>query len=326
MNARTILFIFLVLLMAGCSGETTWRYDTPPGDDDDDVTDDDDDDDGDDDDDDDDMYEKVLWGERWEDEAWTGFFFVDPAQGGELCEVEYEVASWVSTDDCADCVEAWTLTRGEGDAFLDVHGTCGDLGWTGLEGTSLGVGHDGDLLWADLGQGWQAMEDAEGEIGGDEVWFEIWLDQGGDPDNQGLLGRAGTATVSYTSYEGTEELYFAADQGQGEDICRIRYDLSSTAVRDDCADCEWAFDLVVSGAELITETAPGCLATVGADSAALGDLEGTVVSYGYDPDYFGHIEILFVEQGGAWAAADHASWDASSGAFSYDWEDGYHPY
>lgn len=156
-------------------------------------------------------------------------------------------------------------------------------------------------------------------------------DDAGDDDDttedaSGLLGRVGTATVDGASYQGTEDLYFTTEYGEGEDVCRIRYPLSSSAVRDDCADCVWAFDLVLGAPELIAETDPGCLATVGVDSASLGDVEGDVVSYGYDPEYFGHIQMLLVEQAGSWAAVGHADWESGSGAFSYDWEDGYHTY
>jgi len=142
----------------------------------------------------------------------------------------------------------------------------------------------------------------------------------------GLLGRQGTATVLSGSFEGVEERYFTTEYGEGVDLCRIRYPLSSIAVRDDCEDCEWAFDLLIGAPELIAEVEPGCLATVGVDSAALGELEGGVVSYGYDPDYLGHIQVLCVDQGGGWVAVGHASWEPGSGEVSYDWQDGYHPY
>jgi len=153
-------------------------------------------------------------------------------------------------------------------------------------------------------------------------------DDAGDDDTgpEGLLGRSGTATVSVSSYEGTEDLYFTKDYGEGEDICRIRYALSTVAVRDDCQDCAWAFDLVLGKPELIAETDPGCLATVGVDGTTLAGLEGTEVTYGYNPDYFGHIQVLLVYQGGEWISAGHAEWESTSGAFTYDWQDGYHPY
>jgi len=157
-------------LMAGCSGdEATWRYDTAP------PAGDDGGDDDDDDDDDDLEYEKWLWGELDGDEGWTGYSYADPEQGGELCELMYEVESWVSTDGCEACTEAWTITRGEEEIWTDVDGTCGDEGWTGLQGSSLGVGHDGDQVWADLGEGWQSQEEAWGEHEYDWAWFEIWL-------------------------------------------------------------------------------------------------------------------------------------------------------
>ncbi len=87
----------------------------------------------------------------------------------------YEAESWLPTEDCVECIEAWTVTRGWEFVEVDVDGACGDEGWTGLEGSSLSVGHDGDEAWADLGGGWQVMEDALVENEGEWLWFEIWF-------------------------------------------------------------------------------------------------------------------------------------------------------
>ena len=147
------------------------------------------------------------------------------------------------------------------------------------------------------------------------------------PSRYGLLGRSGTAVVGEDSYSGTEELYFTSEYGEGDDLCRIRYSLSYVATRTDCDDCEWAFDLVLTDPELVTEVGkPDCLSTVGVDSSALDTLNNTTVSYGYNPDYIGHVQVLFVETDSGWVPADHCSWDASAGALSYDWKDGYHTY
>lgn len=170
MDSHWRLFgIVLVLLLAGCPGDrATWRYEpAPPADDD--VGDDDDDDD------DDLIYEKLLWGFQEDEEAWTGFYFSDPDQGGELCDVEYEVASWEVTDDCVECVLAWTITRGGQEVLIDQGGACEDEGWLGLEGTSFGVGHDGDELWSDLGEGWEVVDEAYFEQEEDWTFFEIFF-------------------------------------------------------------------------------------------------------------------------------------------------------
>jgi len=58
----------------------------------------------------------------------------------------------------------------------------------------------------------------------------------------------------------------------------------------------------------------------------LETLDQSVVSYGYNPDYFGHIQVLFAEQDGVWGPVDNGDWDRNTGEFVYDWQDGYKSY
>ena len=51
----------------------------------------------------------------------------------------------------------------------------------------------------------------------------------------GLDGRLGTGTMDGAGYVGTEERYFIGDDGDGADVCRLGYTLTSTASRTDCA-------------------------------------------------------------------------------------------
>jgi len=159
-------------------------------------------------------------------------------------------------------------------------------------------------------------------------------DTSGDDDTappQALAGHLGEAIVDETSYDGWEELFFIADQGDGEDLCRIRYDLDSIAPRDDCdlplGDCAWGHDLVLSDVVVVTESDVGC-AGFGYDTAALAVLEEGEVSYAYIPEYSGHPDVMamYDEAGSAWQVVAFAAWDETSGDFSYEWEDGYEAY
>jgi len=169
-------WMLIALLFLGCSAgqDVQWRYDDGSGDDD--AGDDDagDDDAGDDD---DEEYEKLMWGEREGEEAWTGFFFADPDQGGVLCDIEFEIVEVVAAKDCPGCDAAFVLTRGPEEVWEDVGGACAGEGWTGLEGTSFGIGHAGETLYLDEGAGWGAVPDGEGEVFGDDFWFEIWFEE-----------------------------------------------------------------------------------------------------------------------------------------------------
>ena len=119
-------------------------------------------------------YGKALWGFLEGDEGWTGFYFFDADAGGDLCDLEYE-AKWATTTDCTECIESWIITRGAAEAWVNVEGACEAEGWTGLEGTSFGVGYNEESLWADLGKGWVAIEEADGEREEDFAFFEILL-------------------------------------------------------------------------------------------------------------------------------------------------------
>jgi hypothetical protein len=137
---------------------------------------------------------------------------------------------------------------------------------------------------------------------------------------QGVSGQRGTATVGDT-YTGTDERYFVADRGRGEDVCRISYAVDSVGARTDCigdaAPCDWAFDVVYGAAQLLAESGAGCLG-VGIDLTAI---EGSTAGYGYVDDYYGHTSVLMVvDESGAWNPATFASFNR--GALEYDWEYG----
>lgn len=130
-----------------------------------------------------------------------------------------------------------------------------------------------------------------------------------------------------TSYSGSESVYLTADKGDGDVLCEVHYDLASVAVRDDCQElgyvCTWAFDLRVSN---VTVTVDAECEVAGYDSAALAALDGSTVSYGYIPEYFGHAPTLMVESGGVWSPVAYASHDESTGAFLYEGISGYIKY
>lgn len=136
------------------------------------------------------------------------------------------------------------------------------------------------------------------------------------PQAQGLVVRTGAATANTEGYEGWEELAFIGDEGDGDDLCRVRYQLSSIGARTDCADCTWAHDLGLAEITMVTETT--C-------PAGFPPPESTTRSYGYIAEYFGHANVLAEDAGAGWSATSFADWDETSGAFDYEIEDGLQP-
>lgn len=135
--------------------------------------------------------------------------------------------------------------------------------------------------------------------------------------------RFGIATVLDGVFSGTETWTLVSDDDDGLTLCLITYSLLSSVARADCTDCSWAFDLIVGDAAIAEETDGAC-SILGYDDTTVYSLNGTVLPYGYAPDYYGHAQVLMTDRGTGWAAATFASYDETTGEFTYDWELGSH--
>lgn len=169
--------------------------------------------------------------------------------------------------------------------------------------------------------------EVEGENESSDVSSETSsMDDGlGDLADTALVGFLGLAEVVNGQYVGEEDWYFVAQEGNGDDVCRIRYLLRSTQSRtEDCVDCDWAYDLEISDATIVSDNDIGCEAALGFDDLSIDSLNGMVVSYGYQAAYVGHEEVLMVENDDdLWSAVCFASFDEETHVFSYDREDGF---
>ena len=117
------------------------------------------------------------------------------------------------------------------------------------------------------------------------------------------------------------------EKGAGAELCRIQYDVDDSGkARGDCSNCEWAWDVVISNAALISESGVGCETGFGLGSAAISALDGTTLGLGYDADYYGHAAVLMRDDGSGWTAVAFATWDAHTQSFSYTWQTGYLKY
>jgi hypothetical protein len=148
-----------------------------------------------------------------------------------------------------------------------------------------------------------------------------------------LLGFSGQAVGGFDGYQGTEDWYFVAEEGDGEDICRIRYTLTSGDARPDCPDnghagCIWAWDVTLSDSTIVAESGIGCEGALGVTADTVGDLDGTTMGFGFNPDYYGHAAVLIRDHGdgNGWFVATFASWDEDEGTFTYQWDQGWVEY
>ena len=146
----------------------------------------------------------------------------------------------------------------------------------------------------------------------------------------GLSGKSGEAVALDGAYTGTEDMYFIADDGNGEDVCRIRYDLNSVAERFDCESygepCLWAYDLTLANPVVVDESDVGCEGVFGLDEDGVGALAGTEISRGY-VRYMGHTWVLLEQQpDDSWQPFCNAAWDEVTGDLEYTWVDASLPY
>lgn len=144
-------------------------------------------------------------------------------------------------------------------------------------------------------------------------WLETTAPADTEPSVKAWVGRA---TVD-DGYVGTEAVVVRADGGLGGELCRVEYPVVSTAVRSDCAECLWAFN-VVFGAQTVVMS-EGCEAA-GVDLTE--SAEGETRAYGLALDYLGHAHALMIDQGGTWSPVAFAEWEDATSSFGYRWEQG----
>jgi hypothetical protein len=143
----------------------------------------------------------------------------------------------------------------------------------------------------------------------------------------GLLVVAGTAVADREGYAGAEEWTFLADAGYGELLCHIRYGLGAPVPRTDCPVCDWAYDLTISDAVVLLDEQSACQAAMGVDATTVLDWNGTTRSYGYNPEYIGHAEVLMqYEEDNTWRAFSYADYDEETSTLNYEQVDGEHAY
>ncbi|MCB9690098.1 MAG: hypothetical protein H6735_33965 [Alphaproteobacteria bacterium] len=143
-----------------------------------------------------------------------------------------------------------------------------------------------------------------------------------DTSTSGLVTGSGTAVVT-TTWAGTEEisvLELVDDTTTGTVLCQVSYELTSTGLRSDCAQCDFAVDLVIGNASVDTDVNGACLASLGVDAATIASWNGQPKAYGYIAEYFGHAEVYVEYDGAEWNTKGYASLDTVTHELSYSWE------
>ncbi len=132
----------------------------------------------------------------------------------------------------------------------------------------------------------------------------------------------GDATFSGAALNGSEDFAFYRFESE-TDICVFSYDIDSSAQRDDCASCDWAFTVDASNTTNPVTDACAAIEAVGVTDLTSFSADGDQYNYGYSADYNGYGEVLFYYFSGyGWYAIATAGLAGDN--FTYDWPSGYY--
>ncbi|MEE9386807.1 MAG: hypothetical protein V3V08_25600 [Nannocystaceae bacterium] len=146
-------------------------------------------------------------------------------------------------------------------------------------------------------------------------------------DQLGLCGVRSLGTIVVGRYEAVEETYLVGDQGDGDDMCRIRFDVKSIGVPTvDCPMCEWSYVVRRSDPVIVTNIETACAnSELALDATAIATADGGEAWYAYVREFLGHNDVLMIYDHDTkrWEAQNLANWNAVTGSIEFDRRDGY---
>jgi hypothetical protein len=193
----------------------------------------------------------------------------------------------------------------------DPSGAAGQGGSAGQAAT--GAGRGGGTAGAAAGAG--------AGTGGEDGFAQV-----------GVCGQRGDATVNASAFMGFEEFYLIAEEGFGDEICVVRFEVTrvgeAPAGCDDPAadvDCLWTHRVEFSDPSVVTDVDGVCAdSQLGLDEPAIAAIDGSQAAYGYVSEFAGHNSVLmkYDDEAGMWDAYGNGRWDAAAERFRFDRRDG----
>jgi hypothetical protein len=161
----------------------------------------------------------------------------------------------------------------------------------------------------------------------------------GDPEaggfrEVGVCGQRSEGTVTADSYVADEEFYLIGEEGFGEELCVVRFEVTRVGDAppgcDESAgrqqECLWAHVVQYENPTVVTDRDGMCAdSELALTASAIAEIEAQRVAYGYVFEFQGHNSVLMTYdyERAVWQADVNAGWDEASGAFRFDRRDGF---
>jgi hypothetical protein len=143
----------------------------------------------------------------------------------------------------------------------------------------------------------------------------------------GVCGQRGQSPVSATTFEGFEEFYLIGEEGFGDDICVVRFQVKRVGdAPGGCEDCVWTHLIGYEMPSVVTDVDGVCESSeLGMDMARTDAILSSTAAYGFVEEYSGHNSVLmkYDEATGLWEPFGNATWDPMTNAFRFDRRDGF---
>jgi hypothetical protein len=221
-------------------------------------------------------------------------------------------------DDGGDQTTAGSSGGGAGEASA---GTGAEAGTRGDAGRGGGAGDASARAGSGGSGGGGAGGDAAG-AGGSSGFTEM-----------GVCGQRGDSTVNDSEFSGFEEWFLIGEEGFGEDICVVRFDVTRVgAAPDGCMDpfgegvaCRWSHLVEFGNPSTVTDENGVCAdSELGFDAARIAEIDGSQVSYGFVSEFAGHesVTMRYDAASETWKAFGNGTWDEGAERFRFNRRDG----
>lgn len=153
----------------------------------------------------------------------------------------------------------------------------------------------------------------------------------------GVCGVRSQGVVTRDSYQAYEEYYLLGDEGFGDALCVVRFEV--TRVDDAPTGCDqfagqqetcfWTHLVEYRNpAVLVDENGVCAHSELGMSPERIAAMDGKQVAYGYVLEYQGHDSVLLTHdaQQDTWTPWVNAGWTETSGDLIFDFRDGFCAY